>query len=64
MLDIEKIEAVYTEDSDTCPQCCLKEICPKEGYCLCDKYREDNNLNVEGDFYFIIRDRKEALTPC
>lgn len=48
------MKAVYTEDYDTmCDKCYLNNVCPKEGYCACDKYREDMGLNVEGDFYFV-----------
>lgn len=52
------VEAVYTTDMDICASCCFATTCPKEGYCLCDQYREDNDLNVDGDFYFIKK------SPC
>lgn len=48
------MKAVYFEDySCHCNECCLFDKCPCEGYCACDSYREKNDPNCEGDYYFV-----------
>lgn len=51
--------AVYFEDGhDHCHECCLFDICPCEGKCTCDRYREEHDPDCEGDYYFV--DDKEG----
>ena len=48
------MKAIYFEDCQChCDDCCLKIVCPREGKCACDKYREEHNPDCEGDYYFI-----------
>lgn len=49
------MRAVYTEEVNTmCDKCCLNNVCPQEGFCKCDSYRNDNNIfDKEGDYYFV-----------
>ena len=52
--NIDGYTVMYTEDYNTiCSKCCLSKACPQEGYCMCDDYRTSNELNLEGDIYFI-----------
>ena len=48
------MKAVYFEDCNShCKKCCLYKICTFNGYCTCDRYREEHNPDCEGDYYFI-----------
>lgn len=48
------MKAVYIEDyQDHCHECCLFDVCPCEGKCACDSYREEHDLTSEGDYYFV-----------
>lgn len=48
------MKAVYFEDyQDHCHECCMFDICSQEGKCSCDIYREENNPDCEGDYYFV-----------
>lgn len=48
------MKAVYFDDCNChCHEYCLINVCPREGKCTCDKYREEHNPDCEGDYYFI-----------
>lgn len=48
------MKAVYFEDYEShCTECCLFKVCPCEGKCACDFWREEHDPDCEGDYYFV-----------